>query len=147
MLSALRFSTGQLALASASDRAPRRSVPASLTAVKLTFPALFCSDPKIAQSRDGGGRCQHRFPAALGRGRNAAFCRQLSGQFLRRALGDQFALGNDQHPVADRLHFAQDMAGQDHRVGFAQIMDLRTDLDHLGRVQAHRGLIQNDDLR
>ena len=38
MVSALKVSTGQPAWASASESAPRRSVPASLTAVKLTSP-------------------------------------------------------------------------------------------------------------
>ena len=39
------------------------------------------------------------------------------------------------------------MAGQDDRVGLAQVADEGADLDHLRRVQADGGLIQNDDLR
>ena len=58
-----------------------------------------------------------------------------------------YTLGDSSVQLAQSLHLAEDVAGQDDRVGLAQFPDQFTDADDLRRVQADRGLIQNDQLR
>ena len=70
----------------------------------------------------------------------------VRGQLLQGAGGRQFAFGKDEHLLTDRLHLAEDMAGQNDGVGLAQLPDEFTHFDHLRRVQAHGRLVQNDDL-
>ena len=65
---------------------------------------------------------------------------------LQGAGGRQFAFGKDKHLLTDRLHLAEDMAGQNDGVGLAQLPDEFAHFDHLRRVQAHGRLVQNDDL-
>ena len=56
-------------------------------------------------------------------------------------------LGQDQYLTAHRLHLAEDVAGQNDRMGLAQFLNESADLNDLRRVKAHGGLIQNDELR
>ena len=69
----------------------------------------------------------------------------VRGQLLQGAGGRQFAFGKDEHLLTDRLHLAEDMAGQNDGVGLAQLPDEFAHFDHLRRVQAHGRLVQNDD--
>ena len=68
------------------------------------------------------------------------------GQAGQVAAGGQLPVGQNQDAGADGLHLAEDMAGQDDGVAFAQLLDQAAHLNHLRRVQPHGGLIQNDDL-
>lgn len=49
--------------------------------------------------------------------------------------------------LAHRLDLRQDVAAEDHRPVPAQGLDEGADLDDLLGVQAHGGLVQDDDLR
>ena len=68
-------------------------------------------------------------------------------QLLQTARCRQPAFGQDQHLLADRLHLAQNMTGQDDRVGLPQLPDEFADLDDLRRVQADGRLIEDDEFR
>ena len=87
------------------------------------------------------------FWTALSRGGDGSLRGQLGGQFLRRTLGHQLAVGNDENPVTDGLDLAQNMAGQNDRVGLAQVTDEGADLDHLRRIQTDGWLVKDDDFR
>ena len=52
-------------------------------------------------------------------------------QILLAVAGDQLAGSDDGDVVAHRLDFAQDMAGEDHRVVLAQLFNEGTDLQDL----------------
>ena len=56
-------------------------------------------------------------------------------------------MGNDENPVTDGLDLAQNMAGQNDRVGLAQVTDEGADLDHLRRIQTDGWLVKDDDFR
>ena len=109
--------------------------------------ALLVGDTQFGQAGHLACSGHNGLAAALCRGGDRALGGQLGGQLLRCALRHEPAVGNDEHPVTDGLDLAQNMAGQDDRVGLAQVADEGADLDHLRRVQADGGFIQNDDLR
>ena len=84
--------------------------------------------------------------AGLGGEGDLAGGEQLLFQTLRVAEGHQFPVGDDEDLVADGLNLRENVGAEDHGVGLAQLSDEVPDLDDLQGVQAHGGLIQNDDL-
>src|SRR5699024_5093675 len=71
---------------------------------------------------------------------------KLPLQVLRRVEGNQLAVGDNQDLFTDGLDLGEDMGAEDHRVGLAQLLDQVSDLDDLNGVQAHGGLVKDDDL-
>ena len=94
-----------------------------------------------------GSRPQNILAAALRRGGNTALGTQALRQLLRRTAGNQLAVREDQHIIANRLHLAQNMAGQDDRVGLAQFPDQAAHLQNLRGVQPDGRLVQYNDFR
>ena len=72
---------------------------------------------------------------------------QVPLQLLRGAGGHHPAVVDDEDAVAHRLDLGQDVGAEDDGVGPGQVPDEGADLDDLLGVQAHSGLVQNDDLR
>ncbi len=68
------------------------------------------------------------------------------GQARGHLLGDQAALVQDQHPVADGGHLAEDVAGEQHGAAAAEGADQLADLDDLVGIQAAGGLVQHQHL-
>ena len=68
-------------------------------------------------------------------------------QLRRAAVGDDFAVVDDRHPVAGRLGLAQDMGGEDDGLLPADAPDDFPDFDDLVGVQARGRLIQDQYFR
>ena len=56
-------------------------------------------------------------------------------------------MGDHDDLVTDGLDLGKDVRAEDHRVGPSQLTDQVADLNDLERIQPHRGLIQDNDLR
>ena len=53
----------------------------------------------------------------------------------------------DDHPLAQLLNLAEQMRGEDHRVGSPQLTDQGANLYHLPGIKAYGGFVQDDDGR
>ena len=96
-------------------RTCRRKRGALVTAVdagggKADLIGLFGRHAQIGQTGHRGGRSQHGFLRALCRGRDHAARRKPGGELFGCSLGSQFAVRNNQNPVADCLYLTQNMA-------------------------------------
>src|SRR6187402_2450993 len=64
-----------------------------------------------------------------------------------RVVGDEFALRDDDGARAHRVHFFEDVCGDDDGLLLRDFTDERADLVLLQRVEAVGGLVEDQDLR
>ena len=69
--------------------------------------------------------------------------REVMGQPVGSAVGYNLAVVDDDNPLADGLHFRQDVRAEDDGVPPSQILNQATDFNNLLGVQAHGGLVQD----
>ena len=68
-------------------------------------------------------------------------------QVLRRVAGHEAALGDDEYRLAHGLDLGEDVAAEYDRVLAPEVLYEVADLDYLPGVEAHGGLVEDDDLR
>ena len=69
-------------------------------------------------------------------------------KFGHGALGDELALGEDGHAVADLFDLVEEVAGEeDGAVSVAEATDKFSDFDHALRVEAVCGFVEEDQVR
>ena len=78
----------------------------------------------------------HQPGGRIGREHDPAVRQQAPFQIVRLVKRNQLAVGNDQDPVADRLHLRKDMRTENDGVFLPQLPDQVADLDDLERVKA-----------
>jgi hypothetical protein len=89
---------------------------------------------------DGGGRTVGTQPNALPAPEPVV---QLRGG----AFSDDAPVGDDDHPLAERFDLGQDVAREHHRPRSLQAPDELADLDHLPRIKADGGLVEDENRR
>ncbi len=70
---------------------------------------------------------------------------ELRGEVLRRIHRRDFALVDDHHAVAGHADFRQDVRGKNDGVAAGEALDQVAHFDDLLGIEAHGGLIENDD--
>ena len=71
---------------------------------------------------------------------------ERGGQLVERARGHQPAFVDDHDAVAGLGDLGQDVGREDDRVLALERLDQAPDLDDLGRVEADRRLVEDEDL-
>ncbi|OIQ78112.1 hypothetical protein GALL_401850 [mine drainage metagenome] len=64
-------------------------------------------------------------------------------QLIDRAAEHQLSLMDDLHVIAHHLDLRQDVGGQNHAVLATQLLDQRTDITNLDRIESTRRLVQH----
>ena len=102
-------------------------------------------DDGIGDILCGGQDFTHHRGGGIGREHDPAVCQKALFQIVRLVECNQFAVGNNQDPVADRLYFRKDMRTENDRMLLPQLPDQVADFNDLKRVKADGRLVQNDD--
>ena len=74
----------------------------------------------------------------------AAF--ELRGEVLRRVDGGDLAFIDDHHAVARHADFRQNMRRENDGVAPGKTLDQMADFDDLLGIEAHGGLVEDDDV-
>ena len=120
-------------------RSPDRSVSTKTLPVSPAATDTFCTPPRLSRAEANSAV----FPRTCS-WTWADFCK-LAGEVGGTIGGDDLALVDDQHPLADLRHLRENMTAQKNRVFFPQFLDQAADFDDLSRVQADGGFVENQD--
>lgn len=69
------------------------------------------------------------------------------GQVFQAVLGDDLAVVDNDHAVANIGHLVEDVRGEHHGVVVAKVANQAADLDDLAWIQADGGFVHDDHVR